>query len=138
MRTDNAGIAELEAFAVSPTNQNLPVHITEQSEGIYSVEFVPSQPGAYKLTVMYGGETVQGSPFTFTASSTGVKTDTRAAGNGLEVCQRNKEASFIVYCPIAPNVQIERVDEFGERIEPKIKVYPVAFMSLKTIYYNFI
>ncbi|XP_054089626.1 filamin-C isoform X2 [Zeugodacus cucurbitae] len=121
VRTDNAGIAEIEAFAVSPTNQNLPVHITEQSEGIYSVEFVPSQPGAYKLTIMYGGETVQGSPFSFTASSTGVKTDTRAAGNGLEVCQRNKEASFIVYCPIAPNVQIERVDEFGERIEPKIK-----------------
>lgn len=27
----------------------------------------------------------------------------------------------MVYCPIAPNVQIERADEFGERIEPKIK-----------------
>ncbi|XP_037956587.1 filamin-C isoform X2 [Teleopsis dalmanni] len=121
VRTENAGIAELEAFAVSPTNQNLPVHITEQSDGIYSIEFVPSQPGNYKLTLMYGGETLQGSPFTFTASATGVKNDTRAAGNGLEVCHRNKETSFIVYCPIAPNVQIEQVDEFGERIEPKIK-----------------
>jgi len=41
VRTDNAGTAELEAFAISPTNQSLPVLISEQSEGIYNVEFVP-------------------------------------------------------------------------------------------------
>lgn len=121
VRTENAGLAELEAFAVSPTNQNVPVHINEQTEGIYSVEFIPTQPGNYKLTLMYGGETLPNSPYTFTASTTGAKHDTRAAGNGLEVCHRNKEASFIVYCPVQPNVQIERTDEFGERIEPKIK-----------------
>ncbi|KAI8118123.1 Filamin-A [Lucilia cuprina] len=121
VRTENAGLAELEAFAVSPTNQNVPVHINEQSEGIYSVEFIPTQPGNYKLTLMYGGETLPNSPYTFTASTTGAKNDTRASGNGLEVCHRNKEASFIVYCPVQPNVQIERTDEFGERIEPKIK-----------------
>ena len=85
------------------------------------MELLPSQPGNYKLTLMYGGETLQGSPFNFSVSSGGSKSD-RAAGHGLEVCHRNKEASFIVYCPIAPNVQIERIDEFGERIEPKIKV----------------
>ncbi|XP_032590388.1 filamin-A isoform X2 [Drosophila grimshawi] len=121
VRTDNAGTAELEAFAISPTNQSLPVLISEQSEGIYNVEFVPSQPGNYKLTLMYGGETIPSSPLNFSASSSGVRNDARAAGHGLEVCHRNKEASFVVYCPIAPNVQIERVDEFGERIEPKIK-----------------
>ncbi|XP_005177800.1 filamin-C isoform X2 [Musca domestica] len=121
VRTENAGLAELEAFAVSPTNQNVPVHINEQSEGIYSVEFIPTQPGSYKLTLMYGGETLPSSPYTFTASTNGARTDSRAAGNGLEVCHRNKEASFIVYCPVQPNVQIERSDEFGERIEPKIK-----------------
>lgn len=91
VRTENAGTAELEAFVVSPTNQNIPVHITDQSEGAYYVEFIPTQPGSFKLTLMYGGETVQGSPFTFIASITGVKSDSRAAGNGLEVCQRNKE-----------------------------------------------
>ncbi|XP_030388027.1 filamin-B isoform X2 [Scaptodrosophila lebanonensis] len=121
VRTDNAGIAELDAFAISPTNQNVPVLISEQSEGIYNVEFVPSQPGNYKLTLMYGGETISSSPLTFTASSSGMRNDARASGCGLEVCHRNKEASFVVYCPVAPNVQIERLDEFGERIEPKIK-----------------
>ncbi|XP_070070104.1 filamin-B isoform X2 [Drosophila takahashii] len=121
VRTDNAGTAELEAFAISPSNQSLPVLIAEQSEGVYNVEFVPSQPGNYKLTLMYGGETIPSSPLNFTASSSGVRNDARAAGHGLEVCHRNKEASFVVYCPIAPNVQIERLDEYGERIEPKIK-----------------
>ncbi|KAL9919065.1 filamin-type immunoglobulin domains fbug isoform 2-T4 [Glossina fuscipes fuscipes] len=121
VRTENAGLAEMEAFSISPTNQNVPVHVTEQSEGIYSVEFVPTQPGTYKLTLMYGGETLQGSPYIFTAATSGARNDSRAAGNGLEVCHRNKEASFIVYCPVPPNVQIERTDEFGERIEPKIK-----------------
>lgn len=129
VRTENAGLAELEAFAVSPTNQNLPVHISEQAEGVYNVELLPSQPGNYKLTLMYGGETLQGSPFNFSVSSNGSKSD-RAAGNGLEVCHRNKETSFIVYCPIAPNVQIERIDEFGERIEPKIKVSSNFFLWL--------
>ncbi|XP_039148276.1 filamin-A isoform X2 [Drosophila simulans] len=121
VRTDNAGTAELEAFAISPSNQSIPVLISEQSDGVYNVEFVPSQPGNYKLTLMYGGETIPSSPLTFTASSSGVRNDARAAGHGLEVCHRNKEASFVVYCPIAPNVQIERLDEYGERIEPKIK-----------------
>ncbi|XP_016928916.3 filamin-B isoform X2 [Drosophila suzukii] len=121
VRTDNAGTAELEAFAISPSNQSIPVLIAEQSEGVYNVEFVPSQPGNYKLTLMYGGETIPSSPLNFTASSSGVRNDARAAGHGLEVCHRNKEASFVVYCPIAPNVQIERLDEYGERIEPKIK-----------------
>ncbi|KAH8233348.1 hypothetical protein KR026_007226 [Drosophila bipectinata] len=121
VRTDNAGTAELEAFAISPSNQSLPVLISEQSDGVYNVEFVPSQPGNYKLTLMYGGETIPSSPLNFTASASGVRNDARAAGHGLEVCHRNKEASFVVYCPIAPNVQIERLDEYGERIEPKIK-----------------
>ncbi|XP_033250823.1 filamin-C-like isoform X2 [Drosophila miranda] len=121
VRTDNAGTAELEAFAISPSNQSLPVLINEQSEGLYNVEFVPSQPGNYKLTLMYGGETIPSSPLNFTASVSGVRNDARAAGHGLEVYHRNKEASFVVYCPIAPNVQIERLDEYGERIEPKIK-----------------
>ncbi|XP_017077834.1 filamin-A isoform X2 [Drosophila eugracilis] len=121
VRTDNAGSAELEAFAISPSNQSIPVLISEQTEGVYNVEFVPSQPGNYKMTLMYGGETIPSSPLNFTASSSGVRNDARAAGHGLEVCHRNKEASFVVYCPIAPNVQIERLDEYGERIEPKIK-----------------
>lgn len=79
VRTDNAGTAELEAFAISPTNQSLPVLISEQSEGIYNVEFVPSQPGNYKLTLMYGGETIPSSPLSFSVGDWRAK---RCAGSG--------------------------------------------------------
>lgn len=46
----------------------------------------------------------------------------RAAGTGLEVANRGREATFVVHCPGTPNVQIERVDEPGDRIEPKVKL----------------
>lgn len=85
------------------------------------VEFTPSAPGHYKMSLNYGGEPISVSPVTFAVSASGTKTDARASGNGLEVAHRGKETSFIVYCPTSPNVQIERSDEQGERIEPKIK-----------------
>lgn len=46
----------------------------------------------------------------------------RAAGTGLEVANRGREATFVVHCPGTPNVQIERVDEPGDRVEPKVKL----------------
>lgn len=44
-----------------------------------------------------------------------------SSGNGLEVAHRGKENSFTVYSPTTPSVQIERMEEQSERIEPKIK-----------------
>lgn len=72
---------------------------------------------------MYGDELVNGSPLTFGVSKSGFvsKPDIRATGNGLEVCHRGKESNFLVYCPTTPNVQIERIDDVAEHIEPKIK-----------------
>lgn len=75
------------------------------------------------MSVQYGSESIPISPITFAVSSSGTKnlSDARASGNGLEVAHRGKETSFIAYCPTSPNVQIERCDEQGERVEPKIK-----------------
>lgn len=123
MNTHDAGKAELEVLAVSPTGQNLPVQVIEQSDGQCIIEFTPNAPGHYKLIIMYGGEQITSSPITFAVSSNGGnnKLDARATGHGLEVASRGKETSFTVYCPTMPNVQIERLDEHSERIEPKIK-----------------
>lgn len=121
MKTINAGNAEIETFVTSPMGHNLPVRTTEQSEGVYTIEFIPNIPGSHKVTVFYGGEPIPGSPFMFVSSASGSKPDTRAMGSGLDVSHRNKESSFVVYSPIAPNVQIERVDEYAERVEPKLK-----------------
>ncbi|GAB0098238.1 filamin-C isoform X1 [Sergentomyia squamirostris] len=119
----DAGLAELEVFATSPINHNLPVNVLQKRDGNYMIEFTPRMAGPYKVSVLYGGEPVNGTPLTFTVSPAGQspKADARASGNGLEVAQRGKENSFIVYCPTAPNVLVERSDMQGERIEPKTK-----------------
>lgn len=108
---------------MSPIGQAVPVHVTEQSENQQRIEFIPTLPGIYKVTVNYGEEPIPGSPFTLTVQSTTSslsRSDSRAFGNGLEVCHRGKETSFVVYCPTQPTINIERADELGERIEPKI------------------
>lgn len=122
MKSEHAGLAEIEVFVTSPIGQNVPVQIIEKSEDHHVIEFIPNMPGHYKTAILYGGEPVPGSPLSFAVSSVGVKADSRATGNGLEISHRGKETSFVIYCPICPNVQIEKTDEFGERIEPKIKV----------------
>lgn len=119
----NSGSAEIDVTVTSPTGQIFPSTLHEQSDGNQMIEFLPNTQGHYKVSVMYGGEQITGSPLTFAVSNSGTtsKADSRASGNGLEVAHRNKEASFVVYCPTSPNVQIERTDEQGERIEPKIR-----------------
>jgi filamin len=110
----------LEISVQSPIGQILPIVVNKKDEHNKVVEFMPTIPGHYKMMVLYGGEMIKNSPFTFAVSSTSTS-DARASGNGLEVAMRGKENSFIVYCATSPNVQIERNDEKGERIEPKIK-----------------
>lgn len=121
VESEAAGVAEIEVTVLSPTGQNVPVQLTQQEDYVHQVEFLPLTAGHYKATVMYGGESVPGSPITFAVQAVGNKTDSHASGNGLEVAHRGKETSFVVFCPSMPNVQIERCDEQAERIEPKIK-----------------
>lgn len=116
-----AGVSDLDVTVLSPTGQNIPVNVFSKSDEIKMVEFVPTVAGHYKTTILYGGEQVSSSPITFAISSASTKNDARAMGNGLEVAQRGKETSFVVFSPSAPNVQIEPFDVEGERIEPKIK-----------------
>lgn len=93
------------------------------------IEFTPNVAGQHKVNITYGSEPVNGTPIMFSVAPTTTsnspmgngKTDARASGNGLEIAHRGKEATFIIYCPTTPNVQIERFDEHGDRIEPKIK-----------------
>lgn len=122
LNTKESGDADLDITVMSPTNQNVPVNIMSKSDEIKIIEFTPQTAGHYKMTLLYGGEQIK-SPITFAVSSSSNNLkDARAMGNGLEVAHRGKETSFVVYCPAAPNVQIEHFDGQGERIEPKIKL----------------
>lgn len=137
MNTQEAGQAEIEAIAVAPNGQNLPLRIVEQTDDHHIIEFTPNIPGQHKLNIMYGGEPAPGSPLLYgvSSSSSGLssgKPDTHASGTGLEIAHRGKEASFVVHCANSPNVQIERLDEHGDRIEPKIK--PIGTNEWKVCY----
>jgi filamin len=120
LNTKDAGDADVDVSVLSPTGQNVPVVVTSK-EDAKTIEFTPTITGHYKCTILYGGEQIK-SPITFAVSSSNMKSDARAMGNGLEVAHRGKEAAFNVYCPSPPNVQIEHSDGKGERIEPRIKL----------------
>lgn len=120
LNTKDAGDADVDASVLSPSGQNVPVTVTNKDDGKL-IEFIPTTAGHYKCIVLYGGDQVR-APITFAVSSNNVKSDARAIGNGLEVAHRGKEASFNVFCPSPPNVQIENSDGKGERIEPRTKL----------------
>lgn len=120
LNTKDAGDADVDVSVLSPTGQNVPVIVTSR-EDAKMIEFTPIATGHYKCIIMYGGDQVK-NPITFAVSSSNMKSDVRAMGNGLEVAHRGKEASFNVFCPSPPNVQIEHSDGKGERIEPRTKL----------------
>lgn len=120
LNTKDAGDADVDVSVLSPTGQNVPVTVTSR-EDAKIIEFTPTTTGHYKCIILYGGDQVK-NPITFAVSSSNMKSDVRAMGNGLEVAHRGKEASFNVFCPSPPNVQIEHSDGKGERIEPRTKL----------------
>lgn len=124
VNAEDAGKAEIELLAVAPNGQNIPVQAIQQADGQIIIEFIPNSPGHYKLHVLYGGEAINGSPLQFAVNAVGVQPmdgEQMSNGNGLQVAHRGKESHFTVYCPTMPSVQIERMEEQSERIEPKIK-----------------
>lgn len=124
MNAEDAGKAEIELLAIAPNGQNIPVQAIQQADGQIIIEFIPNIPGHYKLHVLYGGEPINGSPLTFAINGLDANQSEHqhiSNGNGLDVAQRGKETSFTIYCPTTPIVQIERLDDRGEQIEPKIK-----------------
>lgn len=124
VNAEDAGKAEIELLAISPSGQNVPVQAIQQADGQIIIEFIPNSPGHYKLHILYGGEQINGSPLTFAVMGLNAsQSDLQqiSNGNGLEIAHRGKETSFTVYCPATPIVQIDRFEEQSERIEPKIK-----------------
>lgn len=124
VNAEDAGKGEIELLAIAPNGQNIPVQAIQQADGQIIIEFIPNIPGHYKLHVLYGGEQINGSPLTFAVNAIDAPPQGGqqfSNGNGLEIAHRGKEASFTVFCPTAPAVEIERIEEQTERIEPRIK-----------------
>lgn len=50
-----AGPGELEASIQAPDGKPIPIQLTDNEDGTYSVDYVPPEPGTYNVNLNYGG-----------------------------------------------------------------------------------
>ncbi|KAG7158756.1 Filamin-A-like 5 [Homarus americanus] len=75
-----AGIADLEVQIVTPSGMLTPLEVKSGPAG-EAVEWIPDAPGQYRVTFLYGGEEVPGSPLTVEVGESGLAS---VKGSGLE------------------------------------------------------
>jgi len=142
IKTD-AGMADLDVMATSPSSQEIPLQVTPLNDGAEMIEFSPSVPGTYMINITYGnffviyflysficiffiplffdillttgGCLVPGSPLVCTVDATG---QARAKGEGLLSGHVGKPAHFIIT---------------GTRSPPAIQV--LAYDAMKLLLY---
>lgn len=54
MMKADAGTADLDVTATSPSGQEIPLQVTPLNDGAEMIEFSPSVPGTYMINVTYG------------------------------------------------------------------------------------
>ena len=64
LQTGGAGKGKVTGTCVGKKAGNVPVAIKETSTDIYQLAFQPPHPDLYTLTIQYGGQNLNGSPFT--------------------------------------------------------------------------
>ncbi|XP_014471326.1 PREDICTED: filamin-A isoform X4 [Dinoponera quadriceps] len=111
MKAD-AGMADLDVTATSPSGQEIPLQVTPLNDGAEMIEFSPSVPGTYMINVTYGGCSVPGSPVVCTVDAAG---QARAKGEGLLSGHVGKPAHFIVTGTRSPPaVQVDGPDSVSK------------------------
>ena len=79
--TTDAGAADIEANVQSPSGVVEPVDINIGQDGGKVLEWEPQDPGQYKITILYGGEEVPGSPLIVDVGESGLA---NVSGPGLQ------------------------------------------------------
>ncbi|EGI61903.1 Filamin-A [Acromyrmex echinatior] len=111
MKAD-AGTADLDVTATSPSGQEIPLQVTPLNDGAEMIEFSPSVPGTYMINVTYGGCSVPGTPVVCTVDAVG---QARAKGEGLLSGHVGKPAHFIVTGTRSPPaVQVDGPDSVSK------------------------
>ena len=91
----NAGYAELNVVAISPSGQDLPIEVAGVPGGEEDlIEFRPSVAGRYKLILTHGGQEVPGSPLVYTVHEG--KNPTEVSGAGVKECPVGHTAPVVV------------------------------------------
>lgn len=71
INTKKAGQGDIAVSIKSPQGKSLVPKMEEIEDGTYAVNFVPDECGPYNVSIKYGGQHVEGSPFEVQAHPTG-------------------------------------------------------------------
>ncbi|CAG0912726.1 unnamed protein product [Notodromas monacha] len=93
--TKDAGKAQTDVKVVSPSGAIASTHVIPTYEGCL-VNFTPTEPGDYKISVFYAGELVPSGPKKFKATPGSDSSKVRAYGPGLEGGTTDKAAEFMI------------------------------------------
>lgn len=88
----DAGKADLSVKIYGPSGREIPVELLDSYDG-QKIRFTPTESGKHRLHIMYGGEDIPGSPFTFMVDEPGFPT---ASGDGLLWALADEPATFRV------------------------------------------
>ncbi|KYO34434.1 hypothetical protein Y1Q_0021009 [Alligator mississippiensis] len=93
--TKGAGSGELKVTVKGPKGLE-PVKVRDMGDGVFCCEYVPPMPGAYSITITWGGQPVPHSPFEVGVSPACGPQKVRAWGPGLEWGVAGRSADFVV------------------------------------------
>ncbi|XP_046806251.1 filamin-A isoform X3 [Lucilia cuprina] len=69
--TKKAGQADINVDIKNPKGKQIKPRLQEINDGTYVVSFVPDECGTYNVSIKYGGQEIEGSPFKLEAFATG-------------------------------------------------------------------
>ena len=71
IETKKAGEGDIAVSIKNPQGKSMVPKMEEIEDGVYALTFVPDECGPYNVSITYGGQHVQGSPFEVQAHPTG-------------------------------------------------------------------
>ncbi|KAJ8017344.1 hypothetical protein DPEC_G00016890 [Dallia pectoralis] len=94
--TKGAGTGELKVIIKGPKGLEEPCKKKDLGDGVFGFEYYPSTPGAYSITITWGGQHIHCSPLEVKVGSEAGPQKVRAWGPGLESGIVGKSADFVV------------------------------------------
>ena len=64
VKTDKAGLGDLELKVTAPNGDSIPIDSKEEGRGNFTCTWVPKVEGLHKIDILYSGAPISGSPFT--------------------------------------------------------------------------